>query len=111
MSVDDIKTFVEAGQEGSFGLTLDTAHLAKAGVTNISDLIYEYRDWLHNIHLQDYNQGKFVTLGEGELDYHSLLEMIQDFNFQGWVCVEDQSASSVKDVLQSCQKSLRQYEH
>ena len=110
MTRDDISTFIEAGDAEAFGLTLDTAHLAKAGVTEISDLIYEYRDYLHNLHLQDFCEGKFVSLGEGDLDYRAILDMVQSFNFSGWVCVEDQSNASVEEALQLCEKSLRNYD-
>ena len=109
MNRDDLAMFIEAGDPDAFGLTLDTGHLAKAG-EDVSEVIHQFRDCLHNIHLQDFADGEFRCLGSGSLDYHAILEMTRSIGFSGWICVEDQSQVPVEEALKSCQKHLVQYD-
>jgi sugar phosphate isomerase/epimerase len=66
---DEFDVFFAGVEEGTVGLTVDTAHLVKSGVRDIARLIRDLRDAIDNFHLKDFADGEFRVLGTGDIDF------------------------------------------
>jgi sugar phosphate isomerase/epimerase len=101
---DDFVEFFGATEPGTVGLTVDTAHLAKSGFTDLPGFIREFREVIDNIHLKDYRDGEWRLLGEGDLDLEGILETLEEIGYDGWLCVDEESAA---DLLTGFRTSKR----
>lgn len=73
--------------ETSIGFCPDTAHLDAAG-GNSAELIRIYGDRLTYVHLKDYQDGAFLPLGAGGLDWDGILSGLREIGYDGWITVE-----------------------
>lgn len=73
----------------SIGFCPDTAHLVASGIDPV-EAIERYGDRLQHVHLKDLSQktGQFTPLGEGDIDFPSVLEAIRATNYNSWLMVE-----------------------
>lgn len=99
MLPEDVREFWSAIEPGAVGLTVDTAHLAKSGVTDIPAFIREFAPIIDNIHLKDYADGEWRLLGEGDLDLDGILAALAEVGYDGWLCVDEESTASLEDGL------------
>ncbi len=81
---------------------MDTAHLAKSGVDDIPAFLAEFAPIVDNIHLKDYSEqdradGEWRLLGEGELDLDGILRQLAADDFEGWLCVDEESSASLDE--------------
>ncbi|HEU5419462.1 MAG TPA: sugar phosphate isomerase/epimerase, partial [Streptosporangiaceae bacterium] len=90
------------------GLTVDTAHLAKSGITDIAGLIRDLSGVIDNIHVKDYDRGEFRILGRGTLDFTGILAALRDIGYQGWLCVDEESPASLDEGLRASRDYLRE---
>lgn len=70
-------------------LTLETGHMYIAGV-NLIDLINVYGKRINHVHFKDVKNGLFVELGEGIIDFPSIMQSLKAIGYNGWVVVEDE---------------------
>lgn len=78
--------------EAPCSLTIDTAHLAKAGVEDLAPLITRLLPWIDNVHLKDLHpDGRFCPLGRGRLDLSGVLAALSDGAYTGWLTVDEES--------------------
>lgn len=92
------------------GLTLDTAHLALGGVTDVAGVIRECKDNIDLFHIKDLKVGKFCPLGDGELDWSSIFDAIRDIGFDEWLVVDDESDQmSLEDALPHAMRFMGEY--
>lgn len=68
-------------------LCLDTAHIA-AGGGNPVEIVRTYRQRLQGIHFKDYGHGRFLPLGEGELDLKRVADVLGGTHENSWWTVE-----------------------
>lgn len=97
MLPDDMRVFFGAIAEGSVGLTVDTAHLAKSGIMNLPAFCIEFAEVIDNLHLKDYSDGRWALLGEGELPLAECLTALDAAGYDGWLCVDEESDASLSD--------------
>jgi inosose dehydratase len=102
MSQDDIALFFETAPPGTFGLTLDTAHLVKSGETDVAGVIRRFADLIDNIHLKDYAGGAWQVLGRGEIDFPPIFAAIREIGYQGWLCADEESGGDLLANMQAC---------
>jgi inosose dehydratase len=105
MHRDDFDVFFSAARH--VGLTVDTAHLAKSGITDIPGLIRDFGGVIDNIHAKDYADGEFRILGRGTLDFESIMTALRDIGYGGWLCVDEESPASLTEGLRASQEYLR----
>lgn len=98
MTLSDFREFFHGVAPGDLGLTIDTAHLAKAGVADIPALIHEFAAYIDNVHLKDYD-GRWRLLGEGGLDIEAILMALERSGYDGWLCVDEESEASIAEGL------------
>jgi sugar phosphate isomerase/epimerase len=95
------------GAADSVGLTVDTAHLVKSGVTDVAGLIRDLGPVIDNLHLKDFAAGEFRLLGEGTLDFDAIFQALREIDYHGWLCVDEESSASLADGLRISQEFLR----
>ncbi len=106
----DLAAFRRFVQPELGGLTLDTAHLALGGVTDIAGVIRDCKEYIDLFHIKDLRGRKFCPLGDGELDFDSIFKAIEDIGFDGWLVVDDESDQmSLEDALPHAMNFMRRY--
>jgi sugar phosphate isomerase/epimerase len=89
------------------GLTVDTAHLVKSGVTDVPGLIRDFGPVIDNVHLKDYAAGEWRILGRGSLDFKEIMAALSDINYGGWLCVDEESPAPLAEGLEASRAYLR----
>lgn len=73
-------------------LTLDTAHLAKSGVTDIAGILADYAEFVDNIHLKDLRNGEFRLLGQGDIEFTPFFDTLRPCAMSG-LCASTRKAA------------------
>jgi sugar phosphate isomerase/epimerase len=105
MHREDFGVFFSAA--GHVGLTVDTAHLAKSGITDVAGLIRDFGPVIDNVHLKDYAAGEWRILGQGTLDFKAIAGALGDIGYQGWLCVDEESPAPLTEGLEASRTYLR----
>jgi sugar phosphate isomerase/epimerase len=103
----DFETFFEAVNEQSVKLTVDTAHLVKSGINDIRGVIWDYRQVIDNVHVKDIADGEFKVLGQGTIDFTSVFSALQEIEYAGWICADEESGSDLLEALEVCAQVCR----
>ena len=111
--LDEIDRLYELIDPDLVYLTIDTAHLTAAGV-DLIQLINTYRKRINHVHFKDLSNGKFVELGEGTINFPSIINSLKSINYNGWIIVEDEvdsgtpyAGSSTKSPFESAKNSKK----
>ncbi|GAC1642853.1 MAG: hypothetical protein NVS4B8_12400 [Herpetosiphon sp.] len=98
----DFDVFFDAVQDHAVGLTVDTAHLVKSGISDVAGLIRDFAPVIDNYHLKDYAEGDWRVLGQGELDFKPIFAAIRASNYAGWLSADEESGSELISAMQAC---------
>ena len=101
MLPEDMDVFYGAIEPGTVGLTVDTAHLAKSGVTDMAGLIGRFAHVIDNFHLKDFD-GDWRVLGEGAIDFAPIFAAIKAMAFDGWVSTDEESGADIIEAMTTC---------
>jgi sugar phosphate isomerase/epimerase len=101
MHKDDFDVFFGAALPGAVGLTLDTAHLVWSGFADIAGVMRDYAVFLDNVHLKDFAQGRFRTLGHGDIDFGEVFAALRYIGYGGWLCADEESETPVLASMQA----------
>lgn len=107
MGYDDFGVFFSAADH--VGLTVDTAHLVKSGVTDVAGLIRDFGPVIDNVHLKDYAAGEWRILGRGTLDFKEIAAALSDVSYRGWLCVDEESPAPLAEGLHASRAYLRDH--
>jgi inosose dehydratase len=84
----------------------DTAHL-QAGGGDPAELISTYGDRIRYVHLKDYEDGSFLPLGQGQLDFSEILGALRAVQYDGWITIElDSYEGSPREAAQISKEFL-----
>ena len=91
------------------GLTLDTAHFAKAGIADIAALVRRFGPRIVNLHLKDMDAGgRFCPLGTGTLALDEVVSALAEIRYDQWLIVDDESLDfEVEDAFGISRDFLR----
>ncbi|MBW3625587.1 MAG: sugar phosphate isomerase/epimerase [Armatimonadetes bacterium] len=106
MHREDFDVFFGAAKEGAVGLTVDTAHLVKSGVTDIAELLRSFRSVVDNLHLKDIAEGEFRVLGHGEIDFAPVFAALREIRYEGWLCADEESGADLLGAMGSCHRYI-----
>jgi sugar phosphate isomerase/epimerase len=104
------RTLSAAGRDSAadgVGLTVDTAHLVKSGVTDVPALIRDFAPVIDNIHLKDYADGEWRILGRGTLNFKDIAAALADVSYTAWLCVDEESPAPLAEGLTTSRTYLR----
>ncbi|MBW5448443.1 TIM barrel protein [Cohnella sp. CFH 77786] len=99
---DDFDVFFDQVRDGTVGLTVDTAHLVKSGVTDVAELIRSFGRVIDNFHLKDFDRGEWKVLGQGGIDFAPIFAAIRDIGYAGWVSADEESGGEVLEGMRTC---------
>lgn len=97
----DFDTFFSEVEPETVGLTLDTAHLQKSGVFDIAGVVRDFAAFLDNVHLKDFADGEFKTLGRGEIEFKPVFAALREIGFAGWLCADEESDTAIEESLRA----------
>jgi len=105
----DIARLLEIVDPTLCGLTLDTAHAAKAGIADVAQLVRRFKGHLLNVHLKDLaTDGTFCALGQGTLDLRPILTALTEINYDQWLIVDEETAAlGTEDAFRVAHDYLR----
>jgi sugar phosphate isomerase/epimerase len=104
---EDFDIFFDRIQQGTVGLTIDTAHLVKSGIGNTTELIRSFASVIDNYHLKDFAAGDWQILGRGVIDFEPIFAAIIDTGYRGWISADEESGGSIVEGLDECIHFLR----
>jgi inosose dehydratase len=107
MYQEDIAAFFEATSDEAVKLTVDTAHLAKSGIDDITGVIRDYRQVIDNIHVKDIANGQFQPLGQGIIDFGPIFAALSEIGYARWICADEESDTDLLSSLHVCSQFLR----
>lgn len=107
MCRDDFEHFFGSIRGGNVGLTVDTAHLVKSGITAIGALVRDFREFVDNVHLKDYAGGEFQVLGSGSIDFDPVFAALKEIGYDGWLCADEESGAEIQAGLAASFRFLR----
>nr|WP_321402691.1 sugar phosphate isomerase/epimerase family protein [uncultured Desulfobacter sp.] len=92
MFVENLKQYTRLKEQtghNSFKLTLDLGH-ALITENSVSKAIWDYRNDIVNIHLEDMKKDKHDHLffGKGEMDFQEIFRCLKEINYSGQVNIE-----------------------
>lgn len=123
---DEISMLVDDIPYETAGLCLDTGHLYYSGMDPVLSLT-QYFNRIDYLHFKDINEsvhkdvlkrgvdffsacaeGVMCPIGQGAIDYPAIGELLNSFNYQGWITIEQerdpqQAEDSLRDVTESLQ--------
>ena len=102
MTRADLDRFFALVNDGAVGLTIDTAHLVKSGVTDVAAVIRDFHPFLDTIHMKDFADGEWRVLGEGNIDFAPIFAVIHACGFAGWLCADEESGSELRAGMDAC---------
>jgi sugar phosphate isomerase/epimerase len=108
-SEDDIARLLDIIDPAQCGLTLDTAHAAKAGILNVADLAVRFQRHLLNVHLKDIAEnGEFCALGQGTLAVRPILDALTSVEYSQWLIVDEETKNlSTEETFHIASDCLR----
>lgn len=101
MHRDDFERFFDTVTPGAVGLTLDTAHLQKSGISDIAGMVRDFASFIDNIHLKDFHNGQWKTLGQGEIVFEDVFATLHEIGFSGWLCADEESETGITESLRA----------
>jgi len=85
---EDLERLYQYADKKTVGLCLDSAHAAAAGDDPV-EFTKKYASRVVHVHLKDLaSDGRFVELGEGEVDLRGVLAALKNSGYGGWVVAE-----------------------
>jgi inosose dehydratase len=113
-SGEDMERFLDSTGP-SVGMTIDTGHAALGGVDAVS-LIRTHPERVAHVHCKDIRgkvfqrikaeggsflrgvlEGMFTVPGDGDLDFHKVMQALGDIGYSGWIIVEAEQDPAIAD--------------
>ncbi|MCR8656554.1 sugar phosphate isomerase/epimerase family protein [Paenibacillus endoradicis] len=108
---EDFDLFFENAEQGSIGLTVDTAHLVKSGIADVAEVLSSFSSVIDNIHLKDIKGNEWKVLGEGTIDFTTIFNQLAKQNYQGWISADEESGGDLIVGMQSCYSFINSMLH
>ena len=71
--------------------------MANGGIDPLK-VIKENRRIVQHVHFKDMNADhQWTTMGEGVIDFESIVRFLEETDYRGWIMTEDESPDAVKD--------------
>ncbi len=119
----EVGRLLELTDPGLIGLCLDTGHYTYGG-GNALEGLQRHKDRIWHVHFKDcepsvacmareqgwdyfkaVSEGVFCELGKGEVDFPKILKQLWEWNYQGWIVVEQDVLPGMGSPLESAQRN------
>jgi inosose dehydratase len=88
-NLQQIETLLKLTDPDLVNLTLETGHMYMAGI-DLINFINNFHERINHVHFKDIKDGKFVELGEGEIDFPRIMKALRNIGYDDWVTIEDE---------------------
>lgn len=117
-----LKRMIEDVGTDNLGINLDSANLVCYGKANPVDALDVFGEYVMNTHIKDSlypvngrDLGEEVKVGEGKVDYPTLIKKLKELNYQGNLIIEreisgEQQVKDIKDTKIYLEKILAELE-
>ena len=79
------------------GYAPDVGHMANGGIDPLR-VIKENRRIVQHVHFKDMTaEHQWATMGEGVIDFESIVRFLEETDYRGWIMTEDESPDAVND--------------
>lgn len=79
------------------GFCPDSGHIARGGMDVLS-IFRTYRPLIRHVHFKDMNvTGEWAAMGQGGINFPSIVTFLRDTEFDGWVMIEEESVAAEAD--------------
>lgn len=108
-SREEIARVMDGTDPRWFFLAPDTGHLV-AGGSDPVEIFRTYRDRIVHAHFKDYRKGvagkpgRFLPLGEGDIDFPALVRIMKEAGFDGWADVELDGRGRLPEVVEGSRR-------
>jgi inosose dehydratase len=94
---DEYEALLTGLDSSVVGFVPDTGHILRGGMDPL-ETIRAYRPLVRHVHLRDASaSGEWAGMGEGGVDFPAIVSHLAESGYEGWVIVDDESASSNSD--------------
>jgi sugar phosphate isomerase/epimerase len=106
---DDLVRLLQMLDPEICGLTLDTAHAAKAGIQGVERLVRRFQSHLRNVHLKDLGSDEnFCALGQGTVPLPPILATLRAIQYDEWLIVDEETPGlSTEEALRVAAEYLK----
>ncbi len=74
------------------GFAPDAGHIAKGGM-DVLEVFKAYRRHIRHVHFKDIgSNGKWASMGEGVIDFPTVVKFLRETDYNGWIIVEEESS-------------------
>ncbi|MCA0753519.1 sugar phosphate isomerase/epimerase [Paenibacillus sp. N4] len=105
---EDFDIFFDRLPERTVGLTVDTAHLVKSGITDIAEIVTGFAPYIDNFHMKDFADGEWRVLGEGGIDFEPVFRAMNTIRYDGWVSADEESGGGIQEGMRQCFDFMKQ---
>ncbi len=82
---------------GGIGYAPDIGHMANGGI-DFMEVIRSHRDLVQHVHFKDMTADHtWTTMGQGVIDFKSVVDFLAETDYRGWIMTEDESPEAEKD--------------
>ena len=94
---EDYGVLFEMLDKTDIGLAPDIGHIANGGMDPM-DVLVRFRSKVRHIHFKDRSgHNTWALMGNGSIDYSSIVSYLESTGYRGWIMVEDESHEAELD--------------
>ncbi len=88
---DDYEKLMDHIKPEFLGFAPDAGHIAKGGM-DVLEVFKAYRQHIRHVHFKDIgSNGKWATMGDGVIDFPTVVKFLRETDYNGWIIVEEES--------------------
>ena len=96
-TAEDYGVLFEMLDKTDIGLAPDIGHIANGGMDPM-DVLVRFRSKVRHIHFKDRSgHNTWALMGNGSIDYSSIVSYLESTGYRGWIMVEDESHEAELD--------------
>jgi inosose dehydratase len=96
-TADDYAIMLEGLDSKNVGFAPDAGHIAKGGMDPVK-VLRETLGLVRHVHFKDMDAtGQWQQMGRGCIDFRSMVDLLKQEDYRGWIMIEDESAFAEND--------------
>lgn len=97
---EDYTVLLEGLDTKYIGYTPDAGHITFGGMDAL-ELIKKYLPIIRHVHFKEAtNDFVWKKMGEGDIDFPGIVKALMDYNYKGWIIVEEETAEAATNTHQ-----------
>lgn len=94
---EDYKIMLDLLDTQVVGYCADSGHIVNGGM-DVYEIFSTYAPVIRHVHVKDITAEKtWAPMGKGIIDFPRLMRTLQEADYDGWICMEEESSDAVTD--------------